>query len=56
MIRPKQHIHMSDYNITLFKAARLMTLTPNLSALRMASSICLLMPWLANGKKYCISI
>ncbi|GJZ42784.1 hypothetical protein Tco_0590039 [Tanacetum coccineum] len=34
------------------RAARLMTFTPNLSALRMASSICLLMPSLANGKKY----
>lgn len=40
---------------TLFSAARLMTLTPSLSALRMASSICLLMPSAAKGKKYCKS-
>jgi len=38
---------------TLFNAARLMTLTPSLSALRIASSICLLIPSVANGKKYC---
>lgn len=41
---------------TLFKAARLRTLTPNLSALRIASSMCLLMPSVANGKKYCKSL
>jgi len=39
--------------VTLLSAARLITLTPILSALRMASSICLLMPSLANGRKYC---
>lgn len=37
---------------TLFKAARLITLTPNLSALRMACSIWLLIPSRANGRKY----
>lgn len=30
-----------------------MTLTPNLSAFNMASSICLLIPSAANGRKYC---
>lgn len=38
---------------TLFSAARLMTLTPILSALRIACSIWLLIPSAANGKKYC---
>ena len=38
---------------TLLSAAKLITLTPSLSALRIASSIRLLMPCLANGKKYC---
>lgn len=38
---------------TLFNAARLTTFTPSLSALRIASSIWSLMPFLANGKKYC---
>ena len=38
---------------TLFKAARLITFTPILSALQIASSICLLIPLAANGKKYC---
>ena len=38
---------------TLFRAAKLITLTPSLSALRIAVSIWLLMPCLANGKKYC---
>lgn len=38
---------------TLFKAAKLRTLSPNLSASKIASSICLLMPAAANGKKYC---
>lgn len=45
-----------DYTVrklALFKAARLMTLTPNRSALRMASSMWLFMPSAANGKKYC---
>ena len=38
---------------TLFRAAKLITLTPSLSALKIAASIWLLMPCLANGKKYC---
>ena len=38
---------------TLLSAAKLITLTPSLSALRIAFSIRLLMPCLANGKKYC---
>ena len=37
---------------TLFRAARLMTLTPSLSALINASSMRLLMPSWENGKKY----
>lgn len=38
---------------TLLSAARLMTLTPILSALRMDSSISLFIPSAAKGKKYC---
>lgn len=58
----KLRIHHTGLNIfnserklipTLFNAARLMTLTPILSALRIACSICLLIPSRANGKKYC---
>jgi len=41
--------------VTLLSAARLITLTPILSALRMASSICRLMPFFADGMKYCNS-
>jgi len=42
--------------LTLFNAARLITLTPILSALRIASSMSLFMPSAAKGKKYCNTI
>lgn len=38
---------------TLFNAAKLRTLTPSLSALKMAFSMCVLIPSLAQGRKYC---
>lgn len=42
--------------LTLFNAARLITLTPVLSALRIASSMSLFIPSAAKGKKYCNTI
>lgn len=52
-LSPTKETELRKRKLTLFNAARLMTFTPILSALRMASSIWSLIPSLAKGRKYC---